>query len=93
MKVPPETITVPEEARAIGADVISAALPGLSNADAWNLASALLANAAPLIAAAERDRIRQLADQRAGEIMQAGKGCGADAEALWAFAGLLRDAP
>ena len=56
-------VNVPEEAKALGADVISAALPDLGNANAWNLASAVLAKAAPLIAAAERDRIRRLADE------------------------------
>ena len=36
--------------------------------------------------AGERERIRQLAIERGQQIMQTGKGCGADAEALWAFA-------
>ena len=49
--------------------------------------------AAPLIAAAERDRIRQQLKERGDEIMRTGKGCGADAEELWQFAAMLGDRP
>jgi hypothetical protein len=45
--------------------------------------------AAPLIAAAERERIRRLAVQRADEINDSGNGCGMEQEALWEFAKLI----
>ena len=54
-------------------------------------AKVALEAAAPLIAAAERDRITQMLDDRASEIMRTGKSCGSDAEELWAFARLMKN--